>query len=63
MKFILFFSSILLLPLQVDIEKKLEEAPSGSYQIGVVIGTYLPFVLLVIIAYVLYNRAKKRNQD
>lgn len=63
MKFIALFSTILVLPLQIDIEKKLEEAPDSGYQTGIVIGAYLPFVLLVIIAYVLYNRAKKRNQD
>jgi uncharacterized membrane protein YukC len=48
--------------MQVEhIQKKLEEAPDESYQIGVIIGTYLPFVLLVIIAYALYYYFKKRN--
>lgn len=63
MKLILLFSNLLLLQQPVDIDKKLENAPDGSYQIGVVIGTYLPFVLLIIVAYIMYNRAKKRNND
>jgi hypothetical protein len=45
----------------VDIEEKIKNAPDKGYEIGVVIGTYLPFVLLVIIAYVMYNKAKNRK--
>ena len=47
--------------LQVDIEENIKNAPNSGYEIGVVIGTYLPFVVLVVIAYLLYYRAKKRN--
>jgi hypothetical protein len=47
--------------IQVDIEEKMQNAPDGSYEIGVVIGTYLPFVILVIFAYIIYNRAKNRK--
>ena len=54
------FLSVLLLQ-QTDIEKKMEEAPDSAYEIGVVIGSYLPFVLLVIIAYVIYHYNKKRR--
>ncbi len=43
------------------IQKKLEEAPDESYQIGVIIGTFLPFVVMVIIAYLLFYYFKKRN--
>lgn len=47
---------------QVDIKEKIKNAPKDSgYEIGVVIGTYLPFVVLVIIAYVIFYRAKKRK--
>ncbi|MCL6266758.1 hypothetical protein [Flagellimonas myxillae] len=48
---------------QTDIEKKMEEAPDSSYEIGVVIGSYLPFVVLVGIAYAIYhyNRKKRGN--
>lgn len=55
------FSSLLLLVQQVNIEEKIKNAPDKSYEIGVVIGTYLPFVLLVILAYIIYNRAKNRK--
>ena len=46
---------ILLTLLQVDIEEKMQNAPDKGYEIGVVIGTYLPFVVLVIIAYFMFN--------
>ena len=52
---------ILLTLLQVDIEEKMQNAPDKGYEIGVVIGTYLPFVVLVIIAYVMFNRFKSRK--
>ena len=39
---------------QTDIEKKMQEAPNSAYEIGVVIGSYLPFVVLVGIAYAIY---------
>lgn len=50
-----------LLLLQVDIEEKMKNAPDSNYEIGVVIGTYLPFVLLVALAYVFFYMAKKRR--
>ena len=52
---------ILLTLLQVDIEEKMKDAPDKGYEIGVAIGTYLPFVILVIIAYVMFNRFKGRR--
>jgi hypothetical protein len=52
---------ILLTLLQVDIEEKMKNAPDKGYEIGVVIGTYLPFVVLVIIAYFMFNRFKNRK--
>ena len=51
----------LLLLFQVDIEEKMQNAPDKGYEIGVVIGTYLPFVVLVVIAYVMFNRFKGRK--
>lgn len=47
---------------QADIEKKISEAPDMRYEIGVFIGTYLPFVVLILIAYWMYSRAKKRSR-
>jgi len=52
---------ILLLLLQVNIEEKIQNAPDKGYEIGVVIGTYLPFVVLVVIAYFIFNRFKNRK--
>jgi len=54
-------SCILLLLQSVNVEEKLKEAPNGSYEIGVVIGTYLPFIVLVGIAYFVYYKAKNRK--
>ncbi len=51
----------LILLLQVDVEEKMKNAPDSGYEIGVVIGTYIPFVLLVIVAYFMYNKAKNRK--
>ena len=52
---------ILFLFQQVDIEEKLKNAPDKGYEIGIVIGTYLPFVLLAALAYFVYNKAKNRK--
>ena len=51
MNLLLTISQIIMLPLQLDINKKLEEAPDNAYQIGIVIGTYLPLALLFALAY------------
>jgi len=53
--------SLLILFIQVDIKEKIENAPDSSYEIGVFIGTYLPFALLVVLAYLIYYRMKKRK--
>lgn len=47
---------------QVDIEQKIKDAPDKGYEIGVFIGTYLPFVVLIIIAYLFYYFAKKNRE-
>ena len=52
---------ILLFQETVEIEKKMREAPDNAYEIGVAIGTYLPFVVLVLIAYAFYYYSKKRK--
>ena len=48
---------------KVDVVKKIVQAPDKSYEIGVVIGSYLPFVVLVGFAYWMYYRAKKRDEN
>jgi len=46
----------------VDIEEKIKNAPDNRYEIGAVIGTYLPFVFFIGLAYLTYHLAKKRNK-
>ncbi|WP_426431969.1 hypothetical protein ACPX19_05455 [Winogradskyella sp. HB-48] len=48
---------------EVSIEEKLKNAPDDSYGIGVFIGSMIPFVVLVILAYVIYRYNKKRLKD
>ena len=48
---------------KVKKKKKIAQAPDKSYEIGVVIGSYLPFVVLVGFAYWMYYRAKKRDEN
>ena len=44
----------------VDIEEKINNAPDSAYEIGVFIGSMLPFVALVVIAYLIYRHNKRR---
>ncbi|GAA4892458.1 hypothetical protein GCM10023311_16180 [Flaviramulus aquimarinus] len=46
--------------LQVDIEEKIQNAPDKGYEIGVFIGSMLPFVVLVLLAYLIYRYNKNR---
>jgi hypothetical protein len=53
----------LILPLiQVNVTEKLKVAPDSSYQVGLLIGSFLPFLLLAGIAYWMYYRAKKGRE-
>uniref|UniRef100_UPI00404927C9 hypothetical protein n=1 Tax=Flavobacterium sp. TaxID=239 RepID=UPI00404927C9 len=56
---------ILFLALQQvnNIQEKVERAPDSNYQIGVAIGSFLPFVILIIIAYFMYHKAKKQTKE
>ncbi|AWL77795.1 hypothetical protein [Capnocytophaga canimorsus] len=49
-----------------EIKKQIAEAPDSSYEIGLFIGNLLPFVVLALLAYLLYsymkNRAGKDNE-
>ncbi len=47
---------------KVNIEEKIENAPNGNYEIGIFIGSMLPFVALVFIAYLLYRHHKNRKE-
>jgi hypothetical protein len=53
----------LILPLlQVNVTEKLKVAPDSSYQLGLLIGSFLLFLLLAGIAYWMYYRAKKGSE-
>jgi hypothetical protein len=55
---------ILTLMLQIEtITQKMEEAPDKGYEIGVVIGTYLPLFILIGFAWLMFYLVKKRNKD
>lgn len=54
LNFITFF-------LQISVEDKIKNAPDKGYEIGLVIGTYLPFILLAALAYFIYYKAKNRK--
>lgn len=45
---------------QVDIEEKIKNAPNKGYEIGVFIGSILPFIVLVLIAYAIYRYNKNK---
>ena len=47
--------------LQVDVNEKLKNAPNNAYQTGVIIGSLLPFALLVGLAWFIYWRMKNRK--
>ncbi|WP_178986483.1 hypothetical protein [Winogradskyella helgolandensis] len=56
--------SLLITVLQnVDIDEKIKNAPDSSYSIGIFIGTLLPFVVLVLIAFAIYRYNKNRYKD
>lgn len=55
--------SLILFLQQVSVEQKLKNAPDSQYQIGVLIGSFVPFVVLAVIAYIFYYRAKKKEQN
>jgi hypothetical protein len=55
-------TALILLLQQTSIEEKLKNSPDSGYQIGVVIGSFIPFVLLVVVAYWMYYRATKADR-
>ncbi len=46
----------------VNINEKINDAPDASYKIGVFIGTLLPFVVLVTIAFLIYRYNKNKKE-
>jgi hypothetical protein len=56
-------TALIVLLQDIDIDQKLKEAPDSSYGIGVFIGTLLPFLILVAIAYLIYRYNKNRLKN
>jgi hypothetical protein len=48
---------------EINIDEKLKDAPNDDYSIGIFIGTMLPFVILVVIAFAIYRYNKNRIKD
>ncbi|NNT71266.1 hypothetical protein HKT18_03455 [Flavobacterium sp. IMCC34852] len=48
---------------QVNIDEKIKNAPDNGYLVGVWIGYILPFVVLTGLAWLLYRKAKKRQDE
>lgn len=47
---------------QINIEEKIKNAPEDSYYtIGVFVGSFLPVVLLIGLAYYIFKKAKNRK--
>ena len=46
----------------LDINEKIKNAPDASYKIGVFIGSMLPFIFLVIIAYLIFRYHKNKKE-
>ncbi|UFH47447.1 hypothetical protein LNP27_05265 [Flavobacterium galactosidilyticum] len=55
--------TILSLVQKVNIEEKLKNATDSGYQVGVIIGSFIPFVVLVLLAYWMYSSANKRDKE
>jgi hypothetical protein len=53
--------SLISLIQDISIEEKIENAPDTNYEIGVFIGSMLPFVVLVILAYLVYRYNKNKT--
>ena len=48
----------------INIKEKIQNAPNKEYEIGVFIGSMLPFVILILLAYFIYRYNKNRiNKD
>lgn len=48
---------------QTNIDEKIKNAPDNGYMIGVWIGYILPFVVFAGLAWLMYRKAKKRQDE
>jgi hypothetical protein len=54
---------LILLVQQVNIEEKLKNAPDSGYETGLIIGSFIPFIVLMGLAYWMYNHFKKAKRN
>jgi len=55
-------TAFILLLQKINIDEKIKNAPNEGYQVGVLIGSYLPFIILVLLAYWMYHRSKNKKE-
>lgn len=48
---------------QTKIDEKLKNSPDSAYQTGVLIGSFIPLVVLVGLAYWMYYHFKKNQRN
>ena len=48
---------------QANIDEKIKNAPDSGYLVGVWIGYILPFAILAGLAWLMYRKAKKRQDE
>ena len=48
---------------QTKIDEKLKNSPDSTYQTGVLIGSFIPLVVLVGLAYWMYYHFKKNQRN
>ena len=46
-----------------EIQEKIANAPDNGYVIGILIGSLLPFAVLVALGYLLYSYYKNKNNS
>ena len=56
-------TNLLLLVQQTNIEEKLKNSPDDGYQIGIIIGSFIPFLSMVVLAYWMYYHFKKGRRN
>ena len=57
-----YMNLVIILLQDIKIEDKIKAAPDSAYEIGVFLGSMVPFVFLVLLAYLIYYFNKKKNQ-
>lgn len=54
---------LILIVQQISIEEKIKNAPDKSYEIGILIGSFFPFIAFAGLAYFLYYKFNKKEKN